>query len=165
MSNSDFEAELAAEREYVASLYGKLDSERLDAARALDEALRDTTAEPEARWQRQVSVDRSSERLHALRGADNGLCFGRIDDEAGNTAHIGRIGLFDETNGCEPLLVDWRAPMARPFYSATMAHPEGLARRRHLRTHGRAVTTFTTTCSTPTAPRNRRAPMRRCWPR
>src|SRR5690606_12688286 len=38
-----------------------------------------------------------------------------------------------------PLLVDWRAPAARPFYTATAARPEGLVRRRHFRTRGRTL--------------------------
>jgi DNA helicase IV len=50
---------------------------------------------------------------------------------------VGRLGLLDDD--LEPLLVDWRAPAARPFYTATAAHPEGLVRRRHFRTRGRAV--------------------------
>src|SRR6202011_2102384 len=39
----------------------------------------------------------------------------------------------------EPLLVDWRAPVARPFYVATAAAPAGVRRRRHIRTRLRTV--------------------------
>ncbi|HEV7685014.1 MAG TPA: UvrD-helicase domain-containing protein, partial [Acidimicrobiia bacterium] len=39
----------------------------------------------------------------------------------------------------EPLLVDWRAPAAQPFYRATAADAQGVVRRRHLLTHGREV--------------------------
>src|SRR3954454_14134526 len=35
--------------------------------------------------------------------------------------------------------MDWRAPAARPFYTATAASPEGMRRRRHLRTRRREV--------------------------
>ena len=54
-------------------------------------------------------------------------------------SYIGRIGLFDEARDYEPLLLDWRAPAARPFYLATAASPEGVRRRRHIRTRGRTV--------------------------
>ncbi|MEU0554321.1 ATP-binding domain-containing protein [Dactylosporangium sp. NPDC006015] len=54
--------------------------------------------------------------------------------------YIGRIGIFDEDNDYEPLLIDWRAPASRPFYLATAAAPEGVRRRRHIRTEQRTVT-------------------------
>ncbi|WP_239133618.1 HelD family protein [Rugosimonospora africana] len=53
--------------------------------------------------------------------------------------YIGRIGIFDEDGDYEPLLVDWRAPAARPFYLATAAAPLGVQRRAHIRTAGRKV--------------------------
>ncbi|MGP8208881.1 MAG: HelD family protein [Acidimicrobiales bacterium] len=51
--------------------------------------------------------------------------------------HIGRLALSDPDH--EPLVVDWRAPVAEPFYRATGAHPMGLRRRRHFLTEGRRV--------------------------
>jgi DNA helicase IV len=39
----------------------------------------------------------------------------------------------------EPLVVDWRAPVAEPFYRATGAHPMGLRRRRHFLMDGAHV--------------------------
>ena len=68
---------------------------------------------------------------------ERGLCFGRIDDNGGHTFYIGRTGLHDEEY--EPVLIDWRAPAARPFYAATPNDPAGLLRRRHLYTRGRTV--------------------------
>jgi DNA helicase IV len=53
------------------------------------------------------------------------------------TFHIGRLAISDRDH--EPLVVDWRAPVAEPFYRATGAHPMGLRRRRHFLTEGRAV--------------------------
>lgn len=143
LAHPDFDAELAAERAHVAALHRKVDAERDATSRQLDAALRDTAATgPESRWQRQVDVDRHTRRLRALRTAERGLCFGRIDDEDGNCAHIGRIGLFDEANDFAPMLVDWRSPAARPFYCATAPNPEGLVRRRHFTTSGRDITAF-----------------------
>ena len=54
-------------------------------------------------------------------------------------AYIGRLGLLDEDHDYEPLLIDWRAPVARPYYTATAANPDGIRRRRHLRTRSRRV--------------------------
>ena len=54
-------------------------------------------------------------------------------------AYIGRLGLLDEDHDYEPLLIDWRAPVARPYYTATAANPDGIRRRRHLRTRSRKV--------------------------
>ena len=36
-------------------------------------------------------------------------------------------------------MVDWRAPVAEPFYRATAVEPMGVARRRHFQTHGRRL--------------------------
>ncbi|GLZ62471.1 UvrD-helicase domain-containing protein [Micromonospora sp. NBRC 107095] len=74
-----------------------------------------------------------------LRRAEDALVFGRLDSLDGTVRHVGRIGLRDEGEGGEPLLVDWRAPAARPFYTATAGDPQGQARRRHIRTTGSTV--------------------------
>ena len=56
------------------------------------------------------------------------LCFGRIDEEAGESWHIGRRHVED--GGGNPVVVDWRAPVSIPFYRATFRDPLGLNRRR-----------------------------------
>src|SRR4051794_33509512 len=76
-------------------------------------------------------------RLAQLNAVESGLCFGRIDLRAGERHHVGRIGLTDDRH--ETLLVDWRAPAAEPYYRATAADPQGVVRRRHLRTRGRKL--------------------------
>jgi DNA helicase IV len=96
-----------------------------------------TGGELSARWERDVSVHRWSERVGALRAARSGLCFGRLDHTDGATTYIGRIGLTDPGDG-ESALLDWRAPAARPFYCATLATPLGVTRRRHFEIAGRA---------------------------
>jgi DNA helicase IV len=143
LSKSDYDADLQAERERIAFLYARLDTERAAATGKLDGVLLDSSAETtEALWERDVAATTLSKRIGLLRVADNGLCFGRLDHVDGDTTYIGRIGLFDEENDYEPLLVDWRAPVARPFYVATAANPEGVTRRRHFRTRGRRVLSF-----------------------
>src|SRR5205807_8216294 len=57
----------------------------------------------------------------------------------GGDRHVGRIGICDEAGDYEPLLIGWRAPAARPFYLATAASPDGVTRRRHIRTRLRRV--------------------------
>ena len=143
MSKDSYDSELHAERERIAFLYSRLDDERATASGKLDGVLFDSSAETtEALWERDVAATTLSKRIGLLRVADNGLCFGRLDHADGETSYIGRIGLFDEDNDYEPLLTDWRAPIARPFYVATAANPEGITRRRHFRTRGRRVLAF-----------------------
>jgi DNA helicase IV len=143
LSKGSYDTELQTEREKIAFLYSRLDTERSAATGKLDTVLLDSTAEStEALWERDVAATTLSRRIGLLKVADNGLCFGRLDHTDGETTYIGRIGLFDEDDDYEPLLTDWRAPVARPFYVATAANPEGVTRRRHFRTRGRRVLSF-----------------------
>ncbi|GAA3233388.1 AAA family ATPase [Pseudonocardia petroleophila] len=137
---------IAHERRYVEMLYGRLDARRAETAQRLHDALHDeTVGTPQALTERDAAAAMYTDRLAALRAAEHGLAFGRLDaaDEAdgspGERRYIGRLGLLDEDNDYEPLLMDWRAPAARPFYTATAASPEGMRRRRHLRTRRREL--------------------------
>jgi DNA helicase IV len=127
------------EQGYVSMLYGLLDAAR---ARS-EEALREVHGQGgqggtfAARMEREVSAYEQARRLSQLNAVDRGLCFGRMDDTDRRTFYIGRIGLHDDEY--EPVLIDWRAPAARPFYAATPNDPAGLLRRRHLYTRGRTV--------------------------
>ncbi|HVV13351.1 ATP-binding domain-containing protein [Amycolatopsis sp.] len=136
---ADDNPDLAAEQDYVSQLYRKLDTERETAQRRLTGALAQTGGTPQARTERDVATTTYSERLTQLTSVEQGLCFGRLDFHDGETSYVGRLGLFDEEGDYEPLLIDWRAPAARPFYLATAASPEGVRRRRHIRTLSRKV--------------------------
>ena len=143
MSKAQYDAELAAEREHIAFLYERLDAERSATSGRLAGVLSDSSSETtEDLWQRDVAVTQLNRRIGLLSVADNGLCFGRLDERSGERVYIGRIGLFDEDNDYEPLLTDWRAPVARAFYVATAANPEGFTRRRHFRARGRRILGF-----------------------
>ncbi|WP_410656045.1 RNA polymerase recycling motor ATPase HelR [Amycolatopsis sp. lyj-112] len=140
MSNQGYDEELRSEGEYIASLYGRLDAERVRVNGAYADALR---GEGLALSDREVSVSTKAREMARLKIADEGLCFGRLDALSGDRTYIGRIGLFDDENDYEPLLVDWRAPASRAFYCATGASPDGMSRRRQFRTLGRRILDFT----------------------
>ncbi|MFI9813702.1 HelD family protein [Saccharothrix variisporea] len=135
-------AEIESEQEYVSMLYGRLDDLRELSSKRLAGALRETGGTHQMRSERDTSVAMYSDQLAQYSAVENGLCFGRLDFHEGERFYIGRIGLFDEDKEYEPLLMDWRAPAARPFYLATAAAPEGVRRRRHLRTKQRKVVGF-----------------------
>src|SRR5512132_3821896 len=130
--------ELEQEQAYVSLLYRRLDTLRERTQAELQRALgHDGGGNVQARVDRDAFVARHSGRLAQLDAAEHGLCFGRLDLAGGSHLYIGRLGLLDDDR--EPLLVDWRAPAAQPFYRATWAAPAGVVRRRHLRTRGRTV--------------------------
>jgi DNA helicase IV len=137
---SGYAAALRAEQKYVTTLYRLLDQareraeEELTSVRARGEA----GGTHQARLERDVSAAENERRLAQLNLTENGLCFGRVDDEQRVTLYIGRIGLRDDD--FELKLIDWRAPAARPFYAATPGNPVGLVRRRHIYTRRRQVT-------------------------
>ena len=136
MSNG--EADL--EQSYISMLYGRLDDLRDRASGRLSQVLLETGGTPAARSERDSFVEMYSRRITQLDAAENGLCFGRLDLSEGDRRYIGRIGILDDTDDYQALLVDWRAPAARPFYIATAFSPEGVLRRRHIRTRQRMVT-------------------------
>ena len=77
-------------------------------------------------------------RLGQLNLGDRSLVFGRIDLEGtGERFYIGRLGVWDREQ--DPVVVDWRAPIAEPFYRATGREPMGIERRRHFATRGRVL--------------------------
>ncbi|MEV4341859.1 AAA family ATPase [Streptomyces sp. NPDC049590] len=122
----------------MSSLYEVL-SERLSQARAHRASVLKGPAESAGEaYEREIAAERLTKEIGRLEGAEKGLVFGRIDRTDGTALRIGRIGLHAEEDDL-PLLVDWRANAARPFYEATPVHPMGLRRRRHLRTEERTV--------------------------
>jgi DNA helicase IV len=131
--------ETALEQNYVTTLYDRLDQLRSQAAERLEGYLRQTGGTPQARSERDAATTRYTDQLAQYSAVESGLCFGRLDFDDGGRTYIGRLGIFDEDGDYDPLLIDWRAPAARPFYLATAASPEGVARRRHIRTRLRTV--------------------------
>ncbi|MFC9896012.1 HelD family protein [Nocardia sp. NPDC127579] len=133
--------EIEREQAHLSVLYDRLDGMRAYAKNRLKTVLLETGGTPQARSERESFSQLYNEDLAKYDAAEHGLCFGRIDldgDEA--TRYVGRLGILDEKDDYETLLLDWRAPLARPFYLATTAAPDGVTRRRHIRTRNRRVT-------------------------
>ncbi|WP_189277805.1 HelD family protein [Streptomyces atratus] len=128
------------EQEFIGRLYDRVDVLRGVAAQHVEDALTPVGTGLQARLERDVLVAERSGLLAALNAVDGSLCFGRIDLSDGTAHHIGRIGIREDDTAHTPLLIDWRAPVARPFYLATGHTPMGLRRRRHITTEGRVVT-------------------------
>ncbi|MDL4774781.1 HelD family protein [Actinomadura xylanilytica] len=134
---------LRAEQEYVSRVYDRLDTERATAEATLRSGPGAGGGSGfQAAVEREVATEEAANRLARLSGVERALCFGRVDHRAeagtpGDTFYIGRVGLRDEHR--VPLLIDWRAEAARPFYTATPSSPGTLARRRHLHLRGREV--------------------------
>ena len=78
-----------------------------------------------------------SRRVALLVDSPRPLLFGRIDEETGGVWHIGRRHVEDKT--ADPVVVDWRAPVAVPFYRASVRDPLGLVRRRQIMVDRRSV--------------------------
>ena len=77
-------------------------------------------------------------RLASLDDEAAVLAFGRIDEDRGDRWYIGRRHVEDERG--TPVVVDWRAEVATPFYRATLADPFGLEKRRRFVFTGRELT-------------------------
>ncbi|MEA2508799.1 MAG: hypothetical protein QOG21_881 [Actinomycetota bacterium] len=77
------------------------------------------------------------DRLSRLQETNSPLTFGRIDGDSGETFYIGRRHVRDPKG--DPVVVDWRAPVATPFYRATIHDPLDLKLRRRFVLDGRKL--------------------------
>ncbi|RFA20623.1 HelD family protein [Subtercola boreus] len=159
-------SELDRERDYVATLYARLDELRADAQQQLKRVhAQDVGGNHQSRSERDAFARIFEDRIVQLNEVDERLAFGRLeaagpaatatdaaaadaadDDAAGADGaagadpryrYIGRIGLRDDD--LRPILLDWRVPQAGPFYQATAATPMGIRSRRHLLSRGRRI--------------------------
>ena len=135
--------EIEEEQAFLDRAYRALEAMRREARAVLDGVI-DTGRGGtfQSRTERDIVVRSSLARLEHLDVGDQALTFGRIDAGRGEgldpeVFHIGRLAVSDVT--LEPLIVDWRAPVAEPFYRATGLDPLGLVRRRHLAVSKRTV--------------------------
>lgn len=140
-------SELSRERDYVDTLYARLDKLRDEAQRQLEAVRRSNPGGTHQNRSERDSFARIYEdRVAQLRQIDERLAFGRLTLVAGDGdpdgddptyRYIGRIGLRDDDQ--QPILLDWRVPQARAFYQATAATPLGARARRHLQSQGREI--------------------------
>ncbi|MEV6594040.1 HelD family protein [Streptomyces acidicola] len=162
------EREISVEQEHLDQVYRRLD-EKIHEAEFLmnDAAKRGHVGTPGALAERDAQVFRAGVHLNRLHNEYEDFLFGRIDlllgkdgekgpdgaytavepaegavredgtADIAETLHIGRIGVLDEEYA--PLVIDWRAPAAAPFYRSTPVDPGRVVRRRVIRSKGRRV--------------------------
>ncbi|MFD3537293.1 HelD family protein [Streptomyces sp. NPDC058664] len=160
--------EIGVEQEHLDHVYRRLE-EKIHEAEFLmnDAAQRGQVGTPGALAERDAQVFRAGIHLNRLNNEFEDFLFGRIDllygkdgkkgpdgaytsvepaedavrsdntAEIGETLHIGRIGVLDSDYA--PLVIDWRAPAAAPFYRSTPVDPGRVVRRRVIRSKGRQV--------------------------
>ncbi|MET7284271.1 UvrD-helicase domain-containing protein [Streptomyces sp. NPDC005573] len=160
--------EISVEQEHLDRVYRRLE-EKIHEAEFLmhDAAQRGQVGTPGALAERDAQVFRAGVHLNRLNNEFEDFLFGRIDlllgkdgkkgpdgaytavepvegavrpdstADIAETLHIGRIGVLDED--FSPLVIDWRAPAAAPFYRSTPVDPGRVVRRRVIRSKGRKV--------------------------
>ncbi|QGV82779.1 HelD family protein [Streptomyces ficellus] len=166
--DSVWDREIGIEQDHLDQVYRRLE-EKIHEAEFLmnDAAQRGQVGTPGALAERDAQVFRAGVHLNRLNNEYEDFLFGRIDllygkdgkkgpdgaytsvepaDDAvrpdgtadiGETLHIGRIGVLDSDYA--PLVIDWRAPAAAPFYRSTPVEPGRVVRRRVIRSRGRKV--------------------------
>lgn len=137
---SVLERELAIEQAHVDLVYAHLGKATESARKVAREGSSRYTSDREtylreedgtAIFERDAFAFQAAKRLAILDAEHEGLVFGRLDLDDGEIRYIGRIGVRDEEY--EPLVIDWRARAAEPFYRATATDPMEVTRRRVLR--------------------------------
>ena len=147
--------EIQAEQAHIDRAYALLETSRQRVTRLRDMVEVGRGGTRQARFERDVIEDAVAGRLSQLELGSSSLVFGRIDrserpsgdddksdgspdgNGASETFYIGRLAVADERQ--EPVVVDWRAPIAEPFFRATGGDPLGLLRRRHFVCRGRVL--------------------------
>ncbi|SCD77589.1 UvrD-helicase domain-containing protein [Streptomyces sp. OspMP-M43] len=160
--------EIGVEQEHLDRVYHRLEEKIHEAEFLMDDAVkRGQVGTPGALAERDAQVFRAGIHLNRLNSEFEDFLFGRIDlllgkdgergpdgaytsvepaddtvredatADIAETLHIGRIGVLDSDYA--PLVIDWRAPAAAPFYRSTPKEPGRVVRRRVIRSKGRKV--------------------------
>src|SRR5215475_13756661 len=125
---------LAAERQHL-----RRSREFLELMRADVLSLRAMGGDPVSEEYLKADLHRRAESLRDL--PDTPLFFGRLDYTEGSSQfHIGRRHVHDPQG--MPVVIDWRAPVSRPFYRASQSDPMGLDQRRRFGFAGGELTAF-----------------------
>jgi hypothetical protein len=123
---------IADDERHFAAIARSLGHTLADLTERLDAARRAPAGTGQAALDRDLEVHRLTARLRTLQRYGLDLCLGHVvpaDDS--EPVYVGRLGLTDPDG--TRLLVDWRSPVAEPFFGATHADPMGLASRRRYR--------------------------------
>jgi hypothetical protein len=139
---------IGADERHFTAIARTLDVRIADLGARLDVARRAPGGTGQQALDRDLEIHRLTAQLRTLRRFGLDLCLGRIvaarsraaDAASRPPVYIGRFGLADDAG--EPVLVDWRAPAAEPYFAATHAHPQGLASRRRYRWKDGRVTDY-----------------------
>jgi AAA domain/UvrD-like helicase C-terminal domain len=118
--------DLSQEQAYFDRALALRDRQQADLARAPSLA-----ANPKAA----IELRRRVSKL-GLADPDEAIAFGRIE-AAHDRWYIGKGAIWDDDN--ELVVVNWQAPIAAPFYTATPDEPEGLDARRLYRCSGNQI--------------------------
>jgi DNA helicase IV len=122
--------ELQQEQAYVDHAYECLDKMRATLEGAQDRMATEFAALAIEAWMKR--------RQKTFLDAERGLCFGRLTlDELARPLYVGRRWVHDDKQ--DVLVVNWQAPAARPFYTATPNDPQRVTQRRRYRTEGRRI--------------------------
>src|SRR3954471_4827136 len=122
--------ELQQEQAYVDHAYECLDRMRDTLHRTQDSMATEFAALAIEAW--------AKRRAKTFQDAEQGLCFGRLTLGSGpRPLYIGRRWVHDEEG--DMLVVNWQAPAARPFYTATPQDAHGVTQRRRYRTDRRRI--------------------------
>ncbi|TCJ77002.1 UNVERIFIED_ORG: DNA helicase IV [Dietzia maris] len=148
-------AHIAADERHLAAVSRALDQKVVLLSARLDVRRRDPAGRGAQTIERDADIRSLVAELATLRRFGLDVCIGHyavaMSDPAAPDSHhpdhhqtgsarvyVGRIGLTDAAG--TPLLVDWRAPAAEPFFAATLADPRGVTyRRRYLWSGGHIV--------------------------
>ncbi len=122
--------ELAAEQAYVDNAYEQLDRMRSTVERTQEAMATEWAALNMEAW--------AKRRMQTFEDAERGLVFGRLSLDANpRPLYVGRRWVTNSEQ--ESLVVNWQAPAARPFYTATPQDPHGVTQRRRFRAKGRKL--------------------------
>jgi DNA helicase IV len=122
--------ELASEQAYVDNAYACLDKMRTTLEGSQDRMATEFAAVAMEAWLKR--------RRRTFQDAERGLCFGRLTlDGTLRPLYVGRRWVHDDAHAA--LVVNWQAPAARPFYTATPSDPQRVTQRRRFRTEGRRL--------------------------
>ncbi|WP_235347089.1 RNA polymerase recycling motor ATPase HelR [Brevibacterium sp. UCMA 11754] len=132
---------IAADDAHFARISGRIDSEHATVESRLADLRRAPGGSGEAALDRDSAIHRLSSELSLLQRFALDICLGRmVFADSGEIVYIGRMGLRDESG--HSLLIDWRAPLAEPFFAATLASPMGLSTRRRYRWSNGQITDY-----------------------